>query len=197
MNKNRMTIYRWNGHTCNKSSKTLEKTQRHQRSIFHSARRSSSSAAVSAWPPCRYCWRDRQHNGQLRWGWFFTVEKEALETNRQPLCLDMFGQFGLIICCFLIPWDIFVSGWTSKLIGKIMWHQQCKFGMEWDRNWSFNVCVTQEFFGLVAMISFGKRLMLMINWHPLPVSKQNAYPVLYKMKSFRSFLLAYFWKSQH
>lgn len=110
-----MTIYRWNGHTCNKSSKTLEKTQRHQR--FHSARRSSSSAAVSAWPPCRYCWRDRQHNGQLRWGWFFTVEQEALETNRQPLCLDMFGQFGLIICCFLIPWDIFVSRWTSNWLG--------------------------------------------------------------------------------
>ena len=33
----------------------------------------------------------------------FSREKEALETNRQPLCLDMFGQFGLIICCFLIP----------------------------------------------------------------------------------------------
>lgn len=111
-------------------------------------------------------------------------------------CLDSwFDMFDDLLLFDTMRYICFMV--NLKLIGKIMWHQQCKFGMEWDRNWSFNVCVTQEFFGLVAMISFGTRLMLMINWHPLPVSKHNAYPVLYKMKSFRSFLLAYFWKSQH
>ena len=179
MNKNRMTIYRWNGHTCNKSSKTLEKTQR-DRSDQTFIQLGAPVLPPQSAPdrPADTVGATGSTTDSSGGGDFSPVEKEALETNRQPLCLDMFGQFGLIICCFLIPWDIFVSGWTSNWLAR-----SCGINnayLEWsetDRNWSFNVCVTQEFFGLVAMISFGKRLMLMINWHPLPVSKHNVYRI--------------------